>query len=162
MMDNLTKRDKEYMRAVFLLNGAKNPVGPSQVAKRFGVSRVGVLRKMKRIADLGLGEYIEQAGLILNTEGKEIVEKDIQNHHLIENFLQESLDMDFKEACEESGKIGDIISENFINSIKEKLGDDISCECGLCLEPPYPPNKLKDCHWCRNLLNEGKEKEETS
>jgi len=157
MMDGLTKRDKEYMRAVFLLNGAKEAVGPSEVAKKFDISRVGVLRKMKRIADLGMGDYIEQSGLILNSKGKKIVEKDIKNHHLIESFLQESLDMDFEEACKESSKIGDMISDNFIECIKEKLGDDISCECGLCLDPPYSPKNLKDCHWCKNLfINEAR------
>ncbi len=158
MSENLTKRDKEYMRAIFLLNGSEEPIGPSQVAKKFGVSRVGVLRKMKRIAKLGMGEYIEQSGLILNSEGVDIVEDDIQNHHLIETFLQESLGMKFEEACKESSKIGDIISDTFIECVKDKLGENVSCECGFCLDPPYSPKQLKECHWCKNLLN-GEQKE---
>ncbi len=159
MADSLTKRDREYMRAIFLLNGSKEPIGPSQIAKKFGVSRVGVLRKMKRIAKLGMGEYIEQSGLLLNSKGVDIVERDIQNHHLIETFLQESLGMTFDEACKESSNIGDVISENFIECVKDRLKDDVECECGFCLDPPYSPEKLKECHWCRNLLSEETEKE---
>ncbi len=162
MVNDLTKRDREYMRVVFLLNGSEVPIGPSKLAKKMGVSRVGVLRKMRRIAELGMGDYIEQSGLILNSEGIEVVEKDIQNHHLIENFLQESLDMDFNEACKESSKIGDIISDHLIECIKEKLGDDIDCECGICLDPPYTPNKLKKCHWLKDLFDRGKREEGTS
>ncbi|MFW5928009.1 MAG: metal-dependent transcriptional regulator [Thermoplasmatota archaeon] len=162
MENSLTKRDREYMRVIFLLNGNKEPVGPSQIAKRFDVSRAGVLRKMKRIADLDMGEYIDQSGLILNSKGVDIVEKDIQNHHLIETFLQKSLGMTFDEACKESSKIGDVISENFIECIKDKLDDDVDCECGFCLNPPYSPEKLQECHWCKNLLHEESEREEKS
>ena len=162
MTDNLTKRDREYMRAVFLLNGGEEPIGPSQIARKFGVSRVGVLRKMKRIAKLGMGEYIEQSGLILNSNGVNIVENDIENHHLIETFLQESLGMTFEEACKESSKIGEVISDTFIECVKDRLEDDIECECGFCLDPPYSPDKLKECHWCKNLLNESPEREDIS
>lgn len=162
MSDTLTKRDREYMRAVFLLNGWEEPIGPSQIAKKFDVSRVGVLRKMKRIAKLGMGEYIEQSGLLLNSNGVDVVENDIKNHHLIETFLQKSLGMTFDEACEESSKIGDVISENFIECVKDKLDDDVDCECGFCLDPPYSPEKLQECHWCQNLLNKESEREEKS
>ena len=156
MDDELTERDREYMRAVFLLNGKEEPVGPSKLSEKMGVSKVGVLRKMKRIARLGMGDYIEQNGLLLNSEGVKVVERDIENHHIIEYFLQKSLDMDFPEACEESSKMGEIISDTFIESVREKMGDEISCECGLCLDPPYSPSKLKECHWCNKMFKEEK------
>ncbi len=150
----MTRRDREHLRSIFLLRGHEEPVGPSELAKHIGVSKVGALQKMRRLEDRDCGDYIENEGLKLNERAVEIVERDIRNHHLIEQFLQDFLDMDFREACSESSRMTYSASEVLIKNIEKKI-EDIDCECGFCLDPPYDPKELKDCHWCKELLEVG-------
>ncbi|MBS3781304.1 MAG: hypothetical protein KGY66_00730 [Candidatus Thermoplasmatota archaeon] len=152
---DLTKRDREHMITIFLLGGLENPVGPSKLATRRGMSRAGALQKMKRLEEYGVGEYMPKKGLKINCRGKEIIENEILRHHVVENFFQKSLGMGFEEACEESSKLSSEMSERMIELINSSYGDDISCECGLCLDPPFAPEDLKECHWCKQLFEEG-------
>lgn len=151
-MNELTSRDREYILAIFLLRGGERPVGPSELSKNIGVSRVGALKKMKRLAERGLGEYISHKGLELNDKGIDIVEKDIRRHHLVEEYFKRTLDLDFKKACEESSTMAGSMSDELIEAISEDLSG-IECECGTCIEPPYSPDELMNCHWCKEFIS---------
>ncbi len=143
------------MISIFLLGGHDEPVGPSKLATKRNMSRAGALQKMKRLEKCGVGEYISKKGLKLNSRGKEIIEDEIVRHHVVENFFQESLGMGFDEACEEARELSSDMSERLIDLINRSYGEEISCECGLCLDPPFEPEDLKDCHWCEQLFEEG-------
>ncbi|MFP4186039.1 MAG: metal-dependent transcriptional regulator [Thermoplasmata archaeon] len=153
---DLTRRDREHMISIFLLGGHEGPVGPSKLATKRNMSRAGSLQKMKRLEECGVGEYIPKKGLNLNSQGKEIIEDEILRHHVVENFFQESLGMNFEEACEESSKLSSEMSERMIDLINSSYGDEINCECGLCLDPPFQPEDLEEYHWCKQLFEEGK------
>jgi len=148
-MKSVTERDRKYIRAIYLKEGYKRPVGPSELAEDMDVSRVGALQKMRRLESQGLGEYLSKKGLILNGEGVDIVEEDIKRHHLLEKFLQESLGMNFDEACRESSRLGPIVSDKMMDRIDKNYREYLECECGLCLDPPYEPDDLEECHWIR-------------
>ncbi|MFW6141104.1 MAG: metal-dependent transcriptional regulator [Candidatus Saliniplasma sp.] len=153
--NSLTKRDRKYVRAIYLKEGFKRPVGPSELAEDMKVSRVGALQKMKRLEGQGLGEYMSKEGLILNSDGVDIVEEDIKRHHLLEKFLQEALGMGFEEACEESSRLGSVVSKEMIERIGKNYREYLECECGLCLKPPYEIGDLKECHWIKRQFRDG-------
>ncbi|MFO7791912.1 MAG: metal-dependent transcriptional regulator [Candidatus Saliniplasma sp.] len=146
---SLTERDRKYMIAIYLKEGYERPVGPSELAKDMDVSRVGALQKMRRLENQGLGEYQSKKGLILNGDGIDIVEEDVRRHHLLEKFLQESLGMDFEDACRESSRLGSVVSEEMMERIDMNYREYLECECGLCLDPPYEPGDLEECHWIK-------------
>ena len=148
----LTQRDREHLISIFLLNGHENPVGPSKLAKKMDMSRAGALQKMKRLERCGVGDYISKKGLKLNSHGIEIIEDEIVKHHLVENFFQESLGMDFEEACEEAEKLGFEMRGKIIDLINRHYGDEIESECGLDLEPPFEPEDVRECPWCKRLF----------
>ncbi len=148
-LGELTKRDKEHMISIFLLEGHEKPVGPSELATNMEVSRAGALQKMKRLEELGVGDYIPEKGLKLNQEGVSIVEEDIFRHHVIEQFFQETLGLEFEEACKEAEKLGGEMSERMVELIRENCEEDMRCKCGSCLDPPYEPSDLDGCHWLR-------------
>ncbi|MFW5946808.1 MAG: metal-dependent transcriptional regulator [Candidatus Natronoplasma sp.] len=152
----LTKRDREHMITIFLLGGLNDPIGPSKLAANRDMSRAGALQKMKRLEEYGVGEYMPKKGLKINSRGKEIIDNEILRHHVVENFFQESLGMDFEEACKESSKLSFEMSERMIELIYSSYGDKISCDCGLCLDPPFKPEDLRGCHWCKQLFKEEK------
>jgi len=146
----LTQRDKQHLLSIFILNGFEEPIGPSKLADKMGVSRPGALQKMKRLEKYGFGEYIKGKGLKLNSRGKEIVEEEVLRHHIIENYLKETLEIDLDEACKEAGNLGSEISKKVIDLIGRTYGDEEG-ECGLELEPPFDPADLKNCPWCRRI-----------
>ena len=149
----LTSRDREYLRALFILGGGNNPVGPSRLGELISVSKVAALEKMRRLEALGFGVYIHRRGLMLNDDGISMVQRDIQRHHVVERFLEDNLGMDSTEACLESSAMDPYISDNFLKNAFSALGEDISCDCGCCIEEYYEPKALYDCHWFKKQFN---------
>ncbi len=149
MDDNveLTPRDREYLRGIFVLKGNREPVGPSKLAHILDVSKVAVLEKMRRLEAMGYGDYVHRRGLLLNEKGTEVVQKDIQRHHIMERYFQDNFGMESTEACRESSAMDPFISENFMRNISTSLGRELSCECGCCIDDHYDPEDLYDCHW---------------
>jgi len=143
----LTNRDKQYLRAVYLLQGAIRPVGPKVLASKMGVSKECAFQKMRRLEALGYGEYTIRKGFKMNEKGIFVIEQDIKKHHILEKFLENTLKMTTKEACDHSNHIGPFICDTLINDIAEKIGNDMSCSCGYCLDTFNKSTKLEHCHW---------------
>ena len=60
--------------------------------------------------------------------------------------------LDFEKACHESSNISGSFSSDIIDDMYSKLGKEVTCDCGTCMEPPYDPDDLKECHWCSVLI----------
>jgi len=143
----LTVRDREYLRAIFILYGSQKPVGPVLLADKMGVSKECAFQEMRRLDVLGYGEYVLRKGLKLNKLAISIVENDFKKHHFFEKFLQETLGMTHEEACHESSCIDPFVSEYLMQSIYNKTGTLRNGSCGCRMKTPLNPNDLKDCHW---------------
>jgi len=148
----LTNRDKQYLRAVFLLQGSTHPVGPKSLAVKMGVSKVCAFQKMRRLETMGYGEYHLRKGLKLNDLGVLLIKEDIKNHHILEKFFQNTLKMTSREACDQSNHIGPFVSEKLINNIVNIIGEKTNCACGHCLETPKNYSELEHCHWLRRSI----------
>jgi len=150
-----TRRDREYLRALFFLGAHEEPVGPSKLSDLMGISRSGALQKNRRIEKLGYGRYIQNKGLLLNEDAVESIKKDISKHHAIETFFRESLEMDPEEACEESSKIENHVSPKLMEKIQDKYEEELDCECGNCIDPDInsDPEDLYECHWYKKRFS---------
>ncbi len=148
----LTNRDKQYLRALFLLQGSTQPVGPKKLAVKMGVSKVCAFQKMRRLEAMGYGEYFLREGLKLNERGILIIEQDIKKHHILEKFLEDTLKMTSQEACDQSNRIGPFISDKLIENIANKIGANTNCNCGNCLETPKNYSELEHCHWLKKSI----------
>ena len=148
----LTNRDKQYLRAVFSLQGSSKPVGPKKLAVRMGVSKECAFQKMRRLEALGYGEYFLRKGLKLNENGVFKIEQDIKTHHILEKFLEDTLKMTSQEACDHSNNIGPYVCDKLIDNIVNKMKLDINCNCGNCLESPKDSTELEQCHWLRKSI----------
>lgn len=135
---------------IYLLGGKNRPTSPSKLANRMDVSRVGALEKMKRLENLGYGKYIAKKGIILNEKSIEMIERDAKRHHLVEKFLQESLEIKQPEACEEATKIALKLSDNTIEKISSTIGCGPTCECGFKIGEEVKLEELHDCPWLKN------------
>jgi len=148
----ITTRDRLYLRAIFLLNGSEKPVGPLELSRSMDVSKEGAYQEMKRIEKLGFGKYLVQKGIIINKKALEIIEKDVKRHHLLEKFLQKSLDLSHDEACKESSNIDQLISEKLMEKIGKKIGPLSSEDCICVIKNPLHPDDLRKCHWIKKTI----------
>jgi len=149
----LTIRDREYLKAIFLLKGATIPVGPSPLSKSIGVTKEAAFQEMRRLEVLGFGKYILKKGLKLNNNAISIIKNDFKRHHILEKFLKKSLNMSHEEACEESTNIDLYISEKLMNNISNKIGQFNTCNCGCNLKSPLELKDLKNCNWIKKTIN---------
>jgi DtxR family Mn-dependent transcriptional regulator len=148
----ITNRDKQYLRAVFTLKGATEPVGPNELATKLGVSKVCAFQKMRRLEAMGYGEYYPRKGLQLNETGISMVEQEVKRHHVIERFLENTLKITSQEACDHSSNIGPFINERLIDNIANNMEAVIDCRCGHCLDTSPNGTELKHCHWLNNSI----------
>ncbi len=149
----LTKRDREYLRIIYLLNGSNSPIGPVKLSKKLGVSKVCAFQKMHRLQALGYGTYVHRQGLVLNKKGKDLVQRDMKRHHVLESFLQKNLGLSHKQACLEAEKLDQSMSQVLFHKIiatEEKIPS--SC-CSYDPEEIPTTTDLKNCPWIRRLLS---------
>lgn len=146
-----TNRDKQYLKAIFLLHGSVNPVGPQVLANKLAVSRVCALQKMRRLEVLGYGDYIRRKGLVLNQNGILVITQDIKKHHILEKFFEDTLKITTQEACDHSSHIGPFICDSLVSDIANNIKSTIKCNCGSCLSATKNSTDLENCHY----LNKG-------
>ncbi|GEM_PF-791094 len=150
-----TGRDREHLRALFLLRAQEEPVGPSELSKIMDISRAGALKKMKKVEELGYGEYIPKKGIRLNREATQTIKDDIERHHALEIFLKRSLGLSDEEACKESSSLEEHVSERLIEKICDEFEEELSCDCGYCIDPDLDPDvdELYRCHWVKKSFS---------
>lgn len=148
----LTNRDKQYLRAVFLLQGSTREVGPKELAGKIGVTKVCAFQKMRRLEAMGYGKYLIRKGLKLNETGISIVKQDIKKHHVLERFLKDTFKMTTQEACDHSNHIGPFICNKLMDNIENKIESVMDCHCGHCLGTPKNPAELEHCHWLKRSI----------
>lgn len=148
-MRGLTESGRRYLRAVYLSGGEEIPVGPSEVGKRLGVSRVTALEMLKRLSKMGFGEYVAGRGLKLNRSGISKVTEDIWRHHVMESALIDLMGItDHSIACAESSRVSWDMSLEVLNILYEKLGRPVYGKCGCRIYPEIDRESLKKCRWC--------------
>ena len=152
MNSNLTYRDREYLRVIFSLNGSLVPIGPVDLAKNIGVSKECAYQKMRRLCVLGYGDYHSYKGIQLNGKAIDLVEQDAKRHHILEQFLLKTLDINHHQACKEAIKLDSSVSANIYYKIKNQINISKSSCCGYDPSKKLTPNKVKLCPWFQNIV----------
>lgn len=160
-MDQLTNRDREYLRVLYVLNGFTDPVGPVLLSKKIGVSKVCAFQKMRRLEALGYGKYVLRKGLKLNKKACSLVEQDVKKHHVLEAFLQKKLGLTHHQACIESEKLDSSVSQTLFNKINSTLMKQVSSCCRYNPKEELTVSDLKKCPWMKRLLCNTEEVKET-
>ena len=158
-MDSLTKRDREYLRMIYLLQGYQHEIGPGRLSEIMGISRVCAFQKMHRLGALGFGTYEIHKGLKLNDKAINIVEYDMKRHHIIESYLQENFGLSHHQACTEAEILSDSISNTLFKRISQNtIGNRTSC-CKYVSYNKLTPEIMKTCSWIKkSIKNNEKER----
>ena len=150
----LTQNDKTYLKALYLLNAHHKPIGPSKLAHNTHITKEAAYQQLRRLQNLGYGDYQPRKGLLLNTTALSTIKDDIYCHHLIEHFLQHSLNLSPQEACQHTYHLQAHICKPLLEVIKRNVGTTTCNTCGERLSPTQADH-LTTCHY----LNQKQRKE---
>jgi DtxR family Mn-dependent transcriptional regulator len=118
------------------------------VATRLGVAPATATTMLRKLAELGLAEYVPYKGVELSPAGERVALEVIRHHRLIEAFLAETLGMPPDRVHAEAEVLEHYISEDLEKLIAAKLGEPSHDPHGNPipgpdLSPPAPPPHLE-------------------
>jgi DtxR family transcriptional regulator, Mn-dependent transcriptional regulator len=115
---------EDYAKAIYTLSSKRaGPVANGELAERLGVAPATATSMLKRLADLGLVDYLPYKGVTLTPAGEKVALEVIRHHRLIEAYLSEALGMPEDRVHEEAEVLEHYISEELELLIAAKLGE---------------------------------------
>jgi len=103
---------------------------PAALAKGLGVTRPAVTAAVKRLAKDGLLRVTKDSSIRLTEQGREIAQRTIFRHHLIERMLTEIFGMPWYAVHDEAERLEHAVSPAFEKKLVEKLGSNDVCPHG--------------------------------
>jgi DtxR family Mn-dependent transcriptional regulator len=135
---------EDYAKAIYALSLDRvGPVLNGEVAERLGVTPATATSMLKRLAGLGLVDYLPYKGVTLTPAGEKVALEVIRHHRLIEAYLSEALGMPSDHVHEEAEVLEHYISEELEALIAAKLGEPSHDPHGTPIPGPdlLPPGK---------------------
>jgi len=115
---------QDYAKAVYVLGReCDGLVANGAVAARLGVAPPTATTMLRKLADLGLAEYVPYKGVELTPSGEQVALEVIRHHRLLEAFLAETLGMPHDRVHAEAEVLEHYISEDLERLIAAKLGE---------------------------------------
>jgi len=118
----LTRAQEDYLKALYLLHGDKQPVPTGDLAQRLRISSPSVSEMVSRLAAQGLVEHDRHRGYQLTRDGMKVALELVRHHRLLEMFLVQVLGYGLDEVHEEAERLEHVISERMEARIFELLG----------------------------------------
>ncbi len=140
MLDAITPREEDYLKAIFTLShGEETPVTPGDLVGRLGVSHAAVSRMTQRLADAGLLRRTAYQGVSLTFEGRLHALRVLRFHRLAEVFMVEQLGYDWAEVDTTVDNLEHAMTEEFASRLETLLGFPHHCPHG----DPIPTAELE-------------------
>jgi DtxR family transcriptional regulator, Mn-dependent transcriptional regulator len=119
-----TEAIEDYAKAIYALTlGRDGAALTGEVAGRLGVAPATATAMLKKLATLGLVDYVPYRGATLTPAGEKVALEVIRHHRLIEAYLSEALGMPEDRVHAEAEVLEHYISEDLELLIAAKLGE---------------------------------------
>ncbi len=135
---------ENYLKALYVQPRAPGhepceliPMG--QVAEAMRVSPGTATSMMKTLAEAGLVEYEPRAGVRLSERGLTLALQILRRHRLIEQFLVQTLGLDWSEVHDEAEELEHAISDKVLERIDLLLGHPDTDPHGDPIPPSHGP-----------------------
>jgi len=126
----ITVSKEDYLKAIAEAEAEGETVISATLANWLSVTRPAVTTALKRLAKDGLVRVAKDGRVQLTTEGREVSERTIFRHHMIERMLTEVFDMPWYAVHDEAERLEHAVSEAFEKKLVEKLGQKDVCPHG--------------------------------
>lgn len=143
----ITISKEDYLKAIAEAEAEGQAVIPATLAHWLSVTRPAVTFALKRLTKDGLVSIMRDGHIRLTAQGREIAERTIVRHHLIERMLTEVFGMAWYEVHDEAERLEHAVSPAFERKLAEKLGHKDTCPHGngLALRTPAERRKRGMC-----------------
>jgi len=108
-----------------------------RVADMLGVSRASAGEMLKRLEAEGLVERGEQKEAILTPKGRDLAERVVRRHRLIERLLTDFMGYTPAESHVQADLLGDTFTDEMIERIARQLGNPDRCPHGWPVDTEF-------------------------
>jgi DtxR family Mn-dependent transcriptional regulator len=126
----ITISKENYLKAIAEAESAGEVVIAAALARWLGVSAPAVAMAVRRLKRDGLIRVSANGAVTLAKEGREIANRLIERHNLIERMLTEIFGMEWYKVHDEAEHLEHAVSADFERRLREKLGDGDACPHG--------------------------------
>jgi DtxR family transcriptional regulator, Mn-dependent transcriptional regulator len=117
---------EDYLKAIYQLSEAGEPVSTSAIAERLGIAPGSVTGMLKRLSEAGLVEHTRYHGARLTDDGAENAVRTIRRHRILELFLVEVLGYTWDRVHDEAERLEHAVSDELIDRMAAVLGSPTS------------------------------------
>jgi DtxR family Mn-dependent transcriptional regulator len=139
----ITISKEDYLKAIAEAEAEGQAVIPATLAHWLSVTRPAVTFALKRLTKDGLVSIKGDGHVRLTPQGREIAERTMVRHHLIERMLSEIFGMEWYEVHDEAERLEHAVSPAFEKRLVDKLGHKATCPHGNGLALRSPAERRK-------------------
>ena len=136
---NLTKSERETLKAVYRLTTPLGAAGSAHTGDLAGTLRVTpgtMTATIKRLADRGLVDYIPYRGVELTAVGREMAVAVIRRHRIVERFLADLLGYGWQEADRLAPSFEHVLPQEVEDRLFAVLHQPSTCPHGFPIPAP--------------------------
>lgn len=126
----ITISKENYVKTIAEAESEGEAVISATLARWLNVTPPAVAMAMRRLKRDGLIHIDSDGHITLTAEGREIANRVLNRHHLIERMLTEVFGMEWYKVHEEAEQLEHAVSGEFERLLREKLGEDDACPHG--------------------------------
>jgi DtxR family transcriptional regulator, iron-dependent repressor len=126
----ITISKENYLKAIAEAESEGETVKSVTLVRWLGVSAPAVTMAIKRLRRDGLIQIAREGQLTLSATGREIANRLLNRHYLIERMLAEIFGLEWYKVHEEAEQLEHAVSEDFERKLVEKLGTASECPHG--------------------------------
>ena len=126
----ITISKEDYLKSIAEAEAEGQAVIPATLAHWLSVTRPAVTFALKRLTKDGLVSIKHDGHIQLTSQGREIAERTIVRHHLIERMLSEIFGMAWYEVHDEAERLEHAVSPAFEAKLVATLGHKDACPHG--------------------------------
>lgn len=126
----ITISKENYLKAIAEAESEGETVIAATLARWLNVSPPAVTMAIRRLRRDNLIDVAGEGQLTLTMQGREIADKLLTRHHLIERMLAEIFGMEWYKVHDEAEQLEHAVSEDFERRLLERLGSAEACPHG--------------------------------
>jgi DtxR family transcriptional regulator, Mn-dependent transcriptional regulator len=139
----ITISKENYLKAIAEAESEGETVIAATLVRWLKVSAPAVTMALKRLKRDNLIRVGKEGQITLTGEGREIANRLLNRHHLIERMLTEIFDMEWYKVHDEAEQLEHAVSSDFERKLVEKLGIDGACPHGNVVGMDTPGDRRR-------------------
>ena len=126
----ITPAIEDYLRTIYALEEEVQPVIAARVAEEVGVTPSTMVSTLRRLEGEGYLKVVRRKEIHLTAAGKQVAERILRRHFLLERFLTDLLGLDWVKAHQEAHRLEHVLSQEVEDRLAKLLGYPTTCPHG--------------------------------